>query len=366
MKLYEPVKVKNLTFKSRIVMPPMVPFGVPGGEDTTLGENILAYYAKRIHGPLGLVITHSFSVTAGKAMMGGYGLNKESHTPDLARLAEMCHAGGTKIFAQLGYPSKGHHRHEKIDHWSREELQTIENEFVYSAALAKKAGCDGVEIHGANMFFLNLFSSPITNTRTDEYGGSLPGRLRLASNIIKRIKAAAGDNFVVSYRMGWNADLATDIATAQAIEAAGADLLHVSYGIREADRVMPEKYAPVICYPGSSREKLISPPAFPYNDVVYTGAEVRKNINIPMVLVDEIWTLERGEALLAAGAGDFIAFGRPFLADENFLEKAAANPAFKACYQCAACAWFDDWVRCPKQIRLYRERGEKLTRNFVG
>lgn len=348
MKLYEPFQIKNVKFKSRITLPPMVPFGIQEGEDYALGEEVLAYYKERIHGKLGLLITQCFSVVSQDVGLRGFGLDKPRQREDLGKLIKLCHENDTKIIVQLGYPSKGHHRHEKIDHWTQEELKSIEDSFVRCAKAAKDLGADGVELHGANMFFLNLFSSPISNTRTDEYGRDLEGRLHLAKNIIRRIKEFADDNFIIGYRLGWNKDLETDIATAKALEAAGVELLHISYGIREADRFMPEKYPSVICYPGSSREKIYSDKDFPYNDVVYTGAMIHDHVQIPVILVDEIWTFARGEKLLQENRGEFIAFGRSFLADEDFIEQSEKNPEFLGCYRCAECAWFSDYTKCPK------------------
>lgn len=356
MKLYEPLTIKNVTLQSRITMAPMVPYGIEEGEDYSLGEEVLDYYRQRIHGRLGLVVSQCFSVVEQDVGLRSFGLSKPKQKEDLKKLIDLCHKNGTKVLIQLGYPSKGHHRHDTIEHWTVEELKGIEDAFVDCAKTVKSLGGDGVELHGANMFFLNLFSSPISNHRTDAYGGDLKGRLHLAERIIHEIQKFSDENFILAYRMGWNEDLETDIATAKALEGLGIELLDISYGIREADRFMPKEYPPVICYPGSSRDKLYGPEDFPYNDVVYTGARIHKHVNIPVILVDEIWTFARGEALLEQKDGDLIAFGRPFLADPDFVEKSREDEEFDGCFRCAACAWFDDYKRCPREIQRRRKR----------
>lgn len=351
MKIYEPYKIKDVMFQSRIVLPPMVPFGIQEGQDDSLGKEIIEYYRRRVKGKLGLVITNAFSVVQRDEGLRAFGLEKPKQRESLKELIDLCHANGTRIFVQLAYPSKGHHRHEKIDHWTKEELKEIEDRFVSCARIVKDLGADGVELHGANMFFLNLFSSPISNNRTDEFGGDLNGRLRLAGNIIRRIQQFADEKFIIDYRMGWNLDLETDVETAKYLEKLGIDVFHISYGIRESDRVMPKEYPPVICFPGTTRERQISPTDFPYNDVVYSGKKIHDALHIPVILVDEIWTIARGEELLQEDAGEFIALGRAFLAEPELLEKAAGNPDYLGCYQCKECAWFDDFSRCPKVIQ---------------
>lgn len=350
-KLYEPYEIKSIQFKNRITMAPMVPFGVPGGEENSLGEDVLDYYRERIKGDLGLVVTHCFSVLEQDVGLRAFGLNNEKQKADLKKLVDMCHGNGTKIIVQIGYPSKGHHRHEKINSWTAEQLHHIEDLFVESARAVKEQGADGIELHGANMFFLNLFSSPISNTRTDEYGGNLEGRLHLAGNIIRRIKEFSDDDFIIGYRLGFNKNVRTDIDTAAALEKTGVELLHVSYGIREADRYLAPDYPPVITYPGSSRAKIEGPESFDFNDVVFTGTSVHTFVNIPVILVDEIWNLSRGEELLNKNAGEFIAYGRPFLGDPDFLEQSKENPQYEGCLRCKACAWFHDYSKCPKVIR---------------
>lgn len=354
MLLYEPYRIKQITFQNRIAMAPMCPFGVEEGEDNSLGEEILEYYRKRLVTRPGLVITQAFKVGGKVEVLRGFGIENEKQKADLKKLADMAHENDVRIVVQLAYPSGGHHRHDTIDFWREDELKEIEDAFVQAAQNCKECGCDGVELHGANMFFLNLFSSPITNHRIDAYGGDVFGRLHLAGNIIKRVKEFAGEEFLVGYRMGWNQDLETDIETAKALEELGIDYFHISYGIREADRYMPKEYPPYVCFPGTTREKQIGPKEFDYNDVVYTGAEIHKHIHVPVILVDEIWTLQRGEELLQQNAGEFIAYGRPFLGDDQFLVNSKENPSYKGCYQCKECTWFYDCMKCPKvQTRGY-------------
>lgn len=126
MKLYEPITIKNVTFKSRIVMAPMCPFGVEAGEDESLGEEILTYYDRRLKGRLGLLITQCFTVVSREVGLRSFGLSGEKQKNDLKRLVKMAHENGTKVIAQIAYPSGGHHRHDTIDFWKKEELQQIE------------------------------------------------------------------------------------------------------------------------------------------------------------------------------------------------------------------------------------------------
>ncbi len=348
MKLLEPLKVKSVSFQNRIAIAPMHPFGVPLEEDDSLGDEILEYYKRRLETRPGLLITQAMRVKERDSVLGGVALITKSQVAGLKRLSDLAHEYGVKVIVQLAFPSNGHHRHDTIDFWRKDELQEIEDAFVRAAENAKEAGCDGVELHGANMFFLNLFSSPITNHRIDEFGGDVNGRLHLATNIIKRIRSSLGEEFLIDYRMGWNKDLETDIETAKALEKAGIDLFHISYGIREADRYMPYYYPSFVSFPGTTRQKQIGPEDFEFNDVVYTGGEIKKHLNIPVILVDEIWTFERGEKLLEEDRGDIIAYGRPFLADEQFITRSKDKADYNGCFKCKDCAWFYDYHDCPK------------------
>lgn len=127
-----------------------------------------------------------------------------------------------------------------------------------------------------------MFACPLSNKRNDQYAGNINGRLLLIRKIVKEIQTFADDNFIISYRMGWNDNLENDIQTAQALEKIGIDLLHVSFGI-PSDRTVKV------------------PMAFPYIDIVYTGTQVKRHIRIPVIVVNDIRTLNRGNVLIENG-----------------------------------------------------------------
>lgn len=339
MKIMEPFQLKGVTFLNRVVMAPMVPFGLEQAEDGAISGEGLAHYLDRIPNGMGLMISQSVSVTGDVPINGGVGAYLDAHAAHLSRLAEACHSQGTRFFAQLAYPLAGFPRKPGVGGYSTGDIEKIQREFIRSAEICKDSGCDGVELHGAHGFFLNQMASPIANKRTDRFGGDLNGRLRLAEGIAAGIRAFADERFILSYRMGWNDDLETDIQTAQALERMGIELLHFSSGI-PGDRVIEH------------------PADFPYNDVAYTGVFLKRHVRIPVTVVNGIGTLNRGNALIEKGLCDFAAYGKPFLADEGFLTHSLNDPDYQSCLNCEECRWFSDGKKCPAQIRARRIRKE--------
>lgn len=335
MKIFETIRIKNVQFQNRAVMAPMVPFGMPELLTGVMSGTLLRHYLDRSANGMGLMITQSLSVTARRPAAGGAGTWSDAHMHSLRDIAGACHERNTKLFVQLAYPSAGHQNGESVNHLSVEELVEITEEFVSAAIRCKEAGCDGVELHGAHGFFLNMLASPLANQRTDSYGGDLDGRLHLVRNIIHGIRSILSDNFILSYRMGWNDDVNTDIQTAQALEALGVDLLHVSSGIPESRHTaMPE--------------------GFQYNAVVFAGTEIKKHVNMPVIVVNDIRTINRGNALLENGLCDFVAFGKPFLADLLFFANSLLNGNYEPCLRCKTCLWFTHYDRCPALKKFKR------------
>ena len=331
MEILNPIRVKNIQFKNRVVMEPMVPFGLKS-EAGVMGEEMLEHYLKRADTGIGLIISQSLSVTAKKILDGRAGAYSDEHIGYLSKIADTCHANGTKFFAQLAYPSVGYQKGDTINDLKDEEMLEIQNEFIHAAKICKEAGCDGIELHGAHGFFLNMLACSTSNRRKDQYGGDINGRLFLVKSIVDGIKEFTDDNFIISYRLGSDDCLNTDVKTAQALENIGIEMLHISSGI-----------------PSDSNMEI--PKDFSFNEIVYAGCHIKKNVNIPVIVVNDIRTLNRGNHLIENELCDFVAYGKPFLADSDFMMKSIENPDYKSCLGCKKCQWFINGERCPVQIK---------------
>ena len=336
-----PIKVKNVDFKNRVVMAPMVIFGLTS-ENGVMEPKLVDHYLKRANTGIGLMISQALTVSSEEAIFGGAGAYSDSHISYLGKIKELCHKNSTRFFAQFAYPGFSYYNPQSkdVNELTKKDLAKIRNEFINGAKVCKKAGLDGIEMHGAHTFFLNMMASPRSNKREDEYGGDINGRLSLLREIVDGIKDFAGDDFIISYRMGWSENIDTDVKAAKAIEDMGVDMLHVSSGI-----------------PGDRNLDL--PEGFIYNEVVYTGSQIKKHVNIPVIVVNDIRTINRGTYLLENDLCDFVAYGRPFLADENFMKESLIDPAYDPCLSCKQCQWFENIDKCPGQIKakIRREDG---------
>ena len=303
--IFSQIKVKGVNFSNRIVMAPMVHFGYKN-KNGNMEEKLLNTYLNYADKGIGLIISQALLVTDKKEIVGDVsnwaGIYSNEHIEYLRKISDTYHKYGTKFIAQLNtlnfkFLEKNSNDINKL---SKEDLIYLRDCFIKSAKFCQEAGLDGIELHGAHTYFFNMLSSEISNKREDNYGGNLIERLNLVKEIIEAIKSFSKDDFIISYRMGWTENINTDIETAKALEKLGVDILHVSSGIPE-DR------------------KLKLPDEFEYNDFVYTGIQVKKNVNIPVIVVNDIKTLSRGNKLIEDGDCDFVAYGRPFLSDPNFI-----------------------------------------------
>ena len=303
--IFSQIKVKRVNFSNRIVMAPMVHFGYKN-KNGNMEEKLLNTYLNYADKGIGLIISQALLVADKKEIVGDVsnwaGIYSNEHIEYLRKISDTYHKYGTKFIAQLNtlnfkFLEKNSN---DINRLSKEDLIYLRDCFIKSAKFCQEAGLDGIELHGAHTYFFNMLSSEISNKREDNYGGNLIERLNLVKEIIEAIKSFSKDDFIISYRMGWTENINTDIETAKALEKLGVDILHVSSGIPE-DR------------------KLKLPNEFEYNDFVYTGIQVKKNVNIPVIVVNDIKTLSRGNKLIEDGDCDFVAYGRPFLSNPNFV-----------------------------------------------
>mgnify|MGYP001172304116 CR=1 FL=1 len=188
--------------------------------------------------------------------------------------------------------------------------QQIED-FANSAQLALKAAYDGVEIMGSEGYFLNQFIVTRTNQRKDDWGGSYDNRTCLAIEVVKRVRAGVGAEFIIIYRLSMldlvpeGSNLEEVIALGQAIERAGATMINTGIGWHKA-RI------PTIAT------------KVPRAAFTWVTHKVRKHLSVP-ITSNRINTAEVAESVLANGDADLISMARPFLADPEFVNKAAAG-----------------------------------------
>ncbi len=346
--LFSEITIKNIKIKNRIVMPPMVCFGW-AGDDGIVTEKHLKHYEARAKGGVGLIIVEATCIRKnGRNTNSQLGIWSDEHISGLKAIAERCHKYEAKVLVQINHGGFKTHKSVSEDivapsdyndgtfsarMMTIEELHEIQNDYAKAAIKVKQAGMDGVELHGAHGFLISQFMSPVTNKRTDEYGGSIDNRMRFAAEIIEKVKGEVGNDFIIEYRMGGNEpSLENGITIAKRLESLGIDILHVSAGI--SDGSVPQV-----------------PEGFQYNWIVYSGTEIKKHVSIPVIVVNDIRTPERAAYLVENDMADFTAMGKGLLVDPEWAKKAKEGMNVTTCLKCSRCLWFTNGESCPRYAK---------------
>ncbi len=318
-------EIKNIKLNNRLVMPPMATS--KSSTDGKATQELFDYYDEKSKGGyIGLIITeHAYVTLEGKASTGQLSISDDSDIELLKKLVSVIHQNGSKVIAQINHAGaktkkeitgsvpKGPSINKVIgtDYYSKEmTIEDIKNviEYFKKAALrVKEAGFDGVEIHSAHGYLLNQFFSPLTNKRKDEYNGnSINGRIKLHLEIIKAVREAVGNDFIVALRLGacdyiqGGTTIEDSITAVKEFQKAGIDFVDISGGICGYIN--------------------------PYNDEQGYFREITKaikeNINIPVILTGGITDAFAAEEILKNKEADLIGVGRAILKDSKWAENA--------------------------------------------
>lgn len=335
------IQINKHTVKNRIVMPPLVCFNWAddeGFETFDRGE----HYGKRARGGTGLIVVEATAISKeGRLCDTELGLWRDEHIPQFEKMAKSCHDEGSVVIVQIvhagmksvGTPvyssSAAEVKDKECLEMSLEDIKKVKEDFVSAAVRAKKAGLDGVEVHGAHGYLLSQFTSKEVNKRDDIYGGSLENRLRLPIEIIEEIRQATGDDFIICYRFGVNdPTLEEDKYFAKKLEALGVDILNVSSGI--------------------GANKIEVPADYPFSFITYMGTEIYKEVEIPVACVFGIKEPKQAEYLLENQMIDMVAVGKGLLADPQWTNKAISGEGVNICYDCSPrCKYAVDGMKCP-------------------
>lgn len=420
--LGSPMKIGSCEIKNRIVLPPMLMgFAALDGTPT---EQLMDYYEERAKGGTGLIMTEITRINdkTGSAAFAQLAVSHDYHIKPLSELARRIHRHGAKIFVQLHHPgrqnvgllvgtvplsiqlekltrglyskllykitptvgtylikndivpssvspskcdpayfARGHVRALKY-----KEIKQLERQFIDGAVRVKKAGCDGVELHCAHGYLLQQFLSPVTNRRTDEYGGSLENRMRFMLNIIHAIKEECGKDFPLVVRLtvdecyamigqeGKGYTLEEGVRIAKILEENGVDAIDVSSAGYDTFNYWLE---PVSFEPGWRK---------------YMAKAVKEAVSIPVLAANLIRSPEQAEQQLKDGIQDFVSLGRPQIADPHWADKALNGGNIRRCICCLNCiesmqenAYIGSHGECSLNPFVGREK-EKLNKNGNG
>ena len=324
--LLAPLDLGFTRLKNRVIMGSMH----TGLEEAKNGfERLAAYYAERARGGVALIVTGGISPNQqGLTFSGAAALDKADKVAQHRLVTDAVHQAGSKICMQILHTGRYAYSPNAIapsaikapinafipKAVSSEEIEQQIEDFAYSAKLAQQAGYDGVEVMGSEGYFLNQFIVTRTNQRDDKWGGSYDNRTRLAIEVVKRVRAAVGEKFIIIYRLSMldlvpeGSNLSEVIQLGKAIEQAGASIINTGIGWHEA-RI------PTIAT------------KVPRAAFTWVTHAVRKHLTVPVITSNRINTPEVAERVLANGDADLISMARPFLADPEFVNKAAANQA---------------------------------------
>lgn len=319
--LFRPLDLGFTTLKNRVLMGSMH----TGLEEMPNGhKHMAAFYAERAKGGVGLIVT------------GGIGPNEEGSTHPMTRrlnsdkavahhkeVTDAVHEAGGKICMQILHTGRYAYSEKlvapsavqapinpfKPKALNEEEIEQQIQDFIFTAQQAQKAGYDGVEIMGSEGYFLNQFIARRTNHRDDKWGGEYENRIRLPIEVVRRVREAVGEQFIIIYRLSMldlvegGSDYQEVVQLGKEIEQAGATIINTGIGWHEA-RI------PTI----STR--------VPRAAFTWVTAKFRAALTIPVITSNRINTPEVAEDVLARGDADMVSMARPFLADADFVVKA--------------------------------------------
>lgn len=319
--VFSPFTLRGMTVKNRIVMSPMLMYR--GQEDGKINEYIYAHYAARALGGAGMLGTEVIAVEPrGRISAKDLGLWEDNQIDGLRRITDFAHSCNAKMFAQLAHAGRKSHITETAIGPSAlqyddvfgppaaataDDITSIIANYAAAAKRAVAAGFDAIEIHAANGYLLHEFLAPVSNTRTDQYGGSLQKRMRLPLEVVEAVRAAIPEDMPLLYRIVAQ-DFGTDgvtlddaITLSTELKARGVDLIDVQTG-----NILPGYEGPV--YPGYQT---------PY------ATQIKQATGLAMGTTGSIASIDLAEFILSSGQADLVMMGRALLRDPFWPIRAA-------------------------------------------
>lgn len=346
-KLFEPASIGGIKLRNRIIMAPMGTFYAT--EDGLVTERMCRYYEERAKGGAALIVVEITAVAPeGKASPRELRVYGDGVLPGLRQLADSIHRHGAR--AAIQFHHAGRQRQERIPGGppgppvapsavpcrlmkvmprplTTDEVEHLVEAFAEAARIAREAGFDAVQFHGAHGYLICQFLSPYTNKRTDKYGGSLEGRMRFALDIVALTKEKVGQDFPILFRLSADEYVPGGLTTvetsiiARRLQEAGVHCIDVSAGNYESGHMS------------------VQPGWLPRGCLVPLAVDIKRAVTIPVSVAGRINDPILANAILEEGKADFVSLGRPLLADPEFPKKAREGRIedIRRCIACCLC-----------------------------
>lgn len=375
--LFAPGRVGSLEVPNRIIRSSTSEtMATRDGEAT---DALVELYARLARGGVGLIFAgQMFCELRGRAGFAQTAIHADAMLPGLRRVTDGVHAEGGRIFAQLAHagsqsldpdqpliaPSAGQSwvTGRTADAASEAVLEEVVEAYGRAAARAVAAGFDGVHVHAANGYLLSAFQSPLSNTRTDRFGGSPDGRGELTLAVVRRVRASVPQDFPVTIKLGLvdemrdGLTLEESVPRAVALADAGVDAIEVSSNQAMGYDFSCRPYAGVTRRQAAGDmlvHRLLSRPR-PEAYFRPLAARLSAAVDVPVILTGGLRRRATMESVLRSGDADFVAMGRPFIRQPDLVQR-LAGPEVKpaACTSCNICVMHDEHhaLRCWRQPR---------------
>ncbi|MCF8208693.1 MAG: NADPH-dependent 2,4-dienoyl-CoA reductase, partial [Rhodoferax sp.] len=324
--LLAPLDLGFTTLKNRVLMGSMH-VGLEEAKDGF--ARMAAFYAERARGGVGLIVTGGIAPNdRARPMPGGARMTTQQEADKHKVVTQAVHAAGGKIAMQILHFGRYAYHPELVapsalkapinpfrpHALTADEVEQTIEDYANAAGLAQSAGYDGVEIMGSEGYLINEFIAQQTNQRDDAWGGSYTNRIRFPLEIVRRTRARVGANFIIIFRLSMldlvegGSTLEEVVQLAQELEKAGVSILNTGIGWHEARIPTIATKVPRAAY-------------------AWVTQQLKGKVGIPLVATNRINTPEVAEQVLADGMADMVSMARPFLADAEFVNKAAAGKA---------------------------------------
>lgn len=337
--LFEPILIGGMQVKNRIFMPAM---HMNMAANYAVTDRLTEFYAERARGGAGMITVGYATVDERSGNPGNIGAHLDAFIPGLARLAEAIKSNGARASVQLNHAGRYNYSMlmggkkpvapspipSKLTRETPEELDTagiesVIRSFGEAAGRVKAAGFDAVEVLSGTGYLISEFLSPLTNQRTDGYGGSFENRIRFGLEVVRAIRSKVGQDFPIIIRMNGNEFMKGGSSRkelqdyAAALEAEGVDAICVNVGWHEAQ--VPQIVTEV-----------------PRGVYGYLARGIKERVKIPVIASHRINDPAKAREMLADGFCDMVAIGRALIADPFFPEKARSGHGADIVH-CVAC-----------------------------